>query len=261
MNNIVFVLSASGWVSHGPVRASERQARDVARQLAKRLDWTTEVGTRAPAVPHPLPSELPSPALAALSPVWRDPELAARVERFLSGRTHRGIDVWVRRLRCVRLFHSWSDCICWHRRPARSGAIRRLIRSISRRSIHRSVWKCWTGAEAAGPWCCLPAISARTSTTISRRSSRHRSSTCTASPDEGLARPTNRPPDIPSSGRRPTRSYAFGRAMVSRWERDLLAAVPAARIVELRNANLYMFLSNEADILREVQAFGGTLSR
>ena len=78
MNNVVFVLSTSGWVSHGPVRASERQADDVARQLTKRLGWITAVGARAPAVPHPPPSELPSPELAALSPVWRDPELAAR---------------------------------------------------------------------------------------------------------------------------------------------------------------------------------------
>jgi non-heme chloroperoxidase len=49
--------------------------------------------------------------------------------------------------------------------------------------------------------------------------------------------------------------YAFGRAMVSRWERDLLAGVPTARIVELPGANLYMFLSNEADVLREARAF------
>jgi hypothetical protein len=49
--------------------------------------------------------------------------------------------------------------------------------------------------------------------------------------------------------------YAFGRAMVSRWERDLLAGVPTARIVELPGANLYMFLSNEDDVLREVRAF------
>ena len=50
--------------------------------------------------------------------------------------------------------------------------------------------------------------------------------------------------------------YAAGRAMLSRWERDLLAGVPMARIVELPRANLYMFLSNEADVLREVRAFG-----
>jgi non-heme chloroperoxidase len=53
--------------------------------------------------------------------------------------------------------------------------------------------------------------------------------------------------------------YAFGRAMLSKWERDLRAGVPAARIVELPGANLYMFLSNEADVLREVRAFAVTL--
>lgn len=55
--------------------------------------------------------------------------------------------------------------------------------------------------------------------------------------------------------------YAFGRAMVSRWEHDLLAGVPSARIVELPGANLYMFLSNEDDVLREVRAFAGTVWR
>ena len=54
-------------------------------------------------------------------------------------------------------------------------------------------------------------------------------------------------------------AFATGRAMVSKWEHDLLAGVPAARIVELPEANLYMFLSNEADILREVRAFAATL--
>ncbi len=48
--------------------------------------------------------------------------------------------------------------------------------------------------------------------------------------------------------------------MVSRWERDLLAGVPAARIVELAGANLYMFLSNEADVLREVRTFASVVS-
>jgi hypothetical protein len=42
-------------------------------------------------------------------------------------------------------------------------------------------------------------------------------------------------------------------------QRDLLAAVPSARIVELEGASLYMFLSNEADVLREVRAFAATL--
>jgi hypothetical protein len=34
-----------------------------------------------------------------------------------------------------------------------------------------------------------------------------------------------------------------------------------ARIVELPGAELYMFLSNEADIVREVRAFALTLER
>ena len=55
--------------------------------------------------------------------------------------------------------------------------------------------------------------------------------------------------------------YAFSRSMVSRWERDLLAGVPTARIVELPGANLYMFLSNESDVLRELRAFAGAISR
>jgi non-heme chloroperoxidase len=54
--------------------------------------------------------------------------------------------------------------------------------------------------------------------------------------------------------------YAATRAMVTRWQRDLLAGVPTARIVDLPGANLYMFLSNEGDVLREVRAFAATLS-
>jgi non-heme chloroperoxidase len=49
--------------------------------------------------------------------------------------------------------------------------------------------------------------------------------------------------------------YAATRAMYTRWQRDLLAEVPSARIVELPGANLFMFLSNEADVLRELRAF------
>ena len=55
--------------------------------------------------------------------------------------------------------------------------------------------------------------------------------------------------------------YAGSRAMLARWQRDLLAGVPRAKIVELPGANLYMFLSNEADIIREVRAFEATLQR
>jgi non-heme chloroperoxidase len=54
--------------------------------------------------------------------------------------------------------------------------------------------------------------------------------------------------------------YAATRAMYTRWQQDLLAAVPTARIVELPGANLYMFLSNEADVLREIRAFADTLT-
>jgi hypothetical protein len=54
--------------------------------------------------------------------------------------------------------------------------------------------------------------------------------------------------------------HAADRAMLSRWERDLRAGVPTARIVELPGANLFMFLSNKADVLREVRAFAATLT-
>jgi pimeloyl-ACP methyl ester carboxylesterase len=54
--------------------------------------------------------------------------------------------------------------------------------------------------------------------------------------------------------------YAATRAMYTRWQQDLLASIPTARIVELPGANLYMFLSNEADVLREIRAFAATLN-
>jgi len=53
--------------------------------------------------------------------------------------------------------------------------------------------------------------------------------------------------------------YAARRTILERWQRDLLTGVPGARIVELPGANLYMFLSNEADVIREVRAFAATL--
>lgn len=49
--------------------------------------------------------------------------------------------------------------------------------------------------------------------------------------------------------------YAATRALYTRWQQELLSAVPTARIVELPGANLYMFLSNEADVIRELRAF------
>ena len=53
--------------------------------------------------------------------------------------------------------------------------------------------------------------------------------------------------------------HAATRAMYMRWQQELLAAIPTARIVELRGASLYMFLSNEADIIRELRAFAASL--
>ena len=55
--------------------------------------------------------------------------------------------------------------------------------------------------------------------------------------------------------------YAISRAMVEKWQADLRAGVPHARIVELPGANLYMFLSNEVDIIRELKVFAATLPR
>jgi pimeloyl-ACP methyl ester carboxylesterase len=42
---------------------------------------------------------------------------------------------------------------------------------------------------------------------------------------------------------------------IKRYEKSLLTAVPGARIVELPGANHYIFLSNEADALREIALF------
>lgn len=56
-------------------------------------------------------------------------------------------------------------------------------------------------------------------------------------------------------------AYAAGRAMLDKWQGDLRTGVPDARIVELPGANLYMFISNPADVLREIRAFAATLPR
>jgi len=42
---------------------------------------------------------------------------------------------------------------------------------------------------------------------------------------------------------------------IKRYEKSLLTAVPGARIVELPGADHYVFLSNEADVLREINSF------
>lgn len=53
--------------------------------------------------------------------------------------------------------------------------------------------------------------------------------------------------------------YDATRALYARWQQDLRAALPDARIVDLTGANLFMFLSNEADVLREMRAFAASL--
>jgi non-heme chloroperoxidase len=42
---------------------------------------------------------------------------------------------------------------------------------------------------------------------------------------------------------------------IKRYEKSMLAAVPGARIVELPGANHYVFLSNEAKVVREITLF------
>ena len=54
-------------------------------------------------------------------------------------------------------------------------------------------------------------------------------------------------------------SIEVERLMTTRWENDLRAAIPAAKIVELPGASVFMFLSNEADVMREVRTFAATL--
>lgn len=54
--------------------------------------------------------------------------------------------------------------------------------------------------------------------------------------------------------------HAATRALYLRWQRDLLASVPTARIVELQGASLYMFRSNEADVLREIGTFAAKVT-
>jgi non-heme chloroperoxidase len=50
-----------------------------------------------------------------------------------------------------------------------------------------------------------------------------------------------------------------GRIMARKWESDLLVAIPTAKIVEIPGASLYMFLSHEAEVIRELRAFAATL--
>jgi non-heme chloroperoxidase len=51
------------------------------------------------------------------------------------------------------------------------------------------------------------------------------------------------------------------RKVLAKWQGDLLAGVPTARIVEVPGANLFMFLSHESDVIREIRAFAAGLAR
>jgi non-heme chloroperoxidase len=70
--------------------------------------------------------------------------------------------------------------------------------------------------------------------------------------------------DFPPANEREREAVALAvtarRTVLARWQGDLLAGVPSARIVEVPNANIFMFLSHEADVLREIKAFAETLS-
>jgi non-heme chloroperoxidase len=54
-------------------------------------------------------------------------------------------------------------------------------------------------------------------------------------------------------------AYASGQAMLEKWQADLRTGIPGVRIIELSGAHLDMFLSHEADIIRELRAFAATL--
>jgi pimeloyl-ACP methyl ester carboxylesterase len=51
------------------------------------------------------------------------------------------------------------------------------------------------------------------------------------------------------------KKHALDLAIEKRQKQDLQRGVPAARVIELPGANFYIFLSNEADILREMRPF------
>jgi hypothetical protein len=55
------------------------------------------------------------------------------------------------------------------------------------------------------------------------------------------------------------KAYSTALAVLTeKQEKAVGNGVPTARVVTLPNANHYVFLSNEADVLREVQAFAGS---
>lgn len=55
-------------------------------------------------------------------------------------------------------------------------------------------------------------------------------------------------------------AYRASRGMLTKWQNDV-RGIAEAKIVELSGAGLYMFLSNEADIIRELRVFAASLPR
>jgi len=53
--------------------------------------------------------------------------------------------------------------------------------------------------------------------------------------------------------------YAVGEAFTKRTVQDLKAGDPNARIVTMRGASTYSFLSNENDTVREMRSFVASL--
>jgi non-heme chloroperoxidase len=66
------------------------------------------------------------------------------------------------------------------------------------------------------------------------------------------------PPYQPATAEERAAIQAFNGATdiyVSRWKRNLLSSVPEARIVDVPGSEHYLFLTNEADVLREMREF------
>lgn len=78
MKNIVFVQDKTGaFHQHGPVRKSEAQAENVARQLSSKLGWFAVAAASCPPAGPLGPAKFPPPAeLAGLSPIWKHAGLA-----------------------------------------------------------------------------------------------------------------------------------------------------------------------------------------
>ena len=67
------------------------------------------------------------------------------------------------------------------------------------------------------------------------------------------------PPGTPREREAVELAVTARRTVLTKWQNDLRAGVPHARIVELPGANLFMFLSHEAEIIREIRTFAATL--